>query len=136
MEWLLVLLARRSSDKYVALKCHWEYLNVVFDFLFTYALSPFTFTSYLARSRLFRPPAGRHYKNNGKSVNRLIFPLKGHQWLSASEFFVVYRFWHAGADWHITVRRIKIKTKSKTIAAVNLGLHSYGVKNAPQQWNV
>lgn len=35
-----------------------------------------------------------------------------------------------GADWHITVRRPKIKTR-KIIAAVNLGLHSYGVKMFP-----
>lgn len=30
-------LCRRSSDKYIVHKCHWEYLNVVFDFLFTHS---------------------------------------------------------------------------------------------------
>lgn len=32
-------LCRRSSDKYIVHKCHWEYLNVVFDFVFTHSSS-------------------------------------------------------------------------------------------------
>lgn len=35
-------LCHRSSDKYIVHKCHWEYLNVVFDFLFTHSTSLFT----------------------------------------------------------------------------------------------
>lgn len=123
-------LCHRSSDKYIVHKCHWEYLNVVFDFLFTHSTSLFTL-SCLSPS----PPISLDTACSGRQrigITKIMATSSNRFTTRTEAVSGILRAVHRCIEVVVCGRRLayhcapytKIKTRSKIIAALNLDLHS------------